>query len=87
MQVTAVDFSQKGLEKTIQLAVAWGGHEAASNVKAVCADIITYRPPDNQRFGAIVLSFCHVLASQRDAFMKGVVDMLACKQHSVFMQH
>lgn len=76
-RVTAVDFSQAGLEKVMQLAAARGGASAAARVTTVLADILTWRPPSGSgSVDCVVLSFCHVTAADRPAFMKGVVDML-----------
>ncbi len=88
--MTAVDFSQAGLDKTMQLTRQLGGPEAAARVTPVLADILTWRPGQGQQQGAdgeaaggaeeqvdaVVLSFCHVPAASRAAFMQGVRDML-----------
>lgn len=91
--VTAVDFSQAGLDKTMQLTRQLAGPEAAARVTPVLADILTWRPGQGKEQGAdgetagaagdqveqvdaVVLSFCHVPAASRAAFMQSVREML-----------
>ncbi|GFR46600.1 hypothetical protein Agub_g8203, partial [Astrephomene gubernaculifera] len=75
--VTAVDFSQAGLDKTLRLTAAVGGPDAAARVTPVRADILGWRPAGGPgSVDVVVLSFCHVPAAERAGFMAGVVDML-----------
>ena len=65
---------QAGLAKTTALAER---HGCAERVTPVCADILTWKPAQGPgSMGAVVLSFCHVTAESRPAFMAGVRDML-----------
>lgn len=76
-RVTAVDFSQAGLEKTLWLVAARAGSSAASRVNPVKADVLTWRPEGGPgRVDCVVLSFCHMPSAKRPAFMAGVVEML-----------
>ncbi|KXZ54007.1 hypothetical protein GPECTOR_5g118 [Gonium pectorale] len=59
------------------LTTARGGEAAAARVTLERADILTWRPPGGPgSVDAVVLSFCHVTAADRPAFMAAVRDML-----------
>ncbi|GIL69863.1 hypothetical protein Vretimale_10103 [Volvox reticuliferus] len=76
-RVTAVDFSQAGLDKTLRLAAARAGSSAAARVTLVKANILTWRPPGGPgSIDCVVLSFCHVPSADRPAFMARIVEML-----------